>query len=87
MFNRYSIAPTLDSLRFQAPKRPHSMRDEGILKADTFPPICFQSGTGVQPAFQTVEDSRMKAYIREVPIFRSNKAIESDQSEDCLFLK
>ena len=75
MFLRYLIAPTLDSLRFQSPKRPHHMRDDGILIADTFPPMCFQSGIGVQPTFRTVQD------------YRSNEVIKSDQSEDCLFLK
>ncbi|PAV17979.1 cephalosporin esterase [Pyrrhoderma noxium] len=85
---RYAASPT-DNLRFQAPKKPYSIRDEGIIEANTFPPVCFQAFPGTQPTSPPVTNNYTKAQLHTTSNIRkkiSNEATDLGQSEDCLFL-
>ena len=83
-------SPISDSLRFQAPRKPYSIRDEGVLEANTFPPMCFQAFPGAQPTSTLVEDSYTEAQSHMSSTIQTealNEAAGPSQSEDCLFLK
>ncbi|PAV17978.1 cephalosporin esterase [Pyrrhoderma noxium] len=85
---RYAASPT-DDLRFQAPKTPNSMRDEGILEANNFPPMCFQVFPGARPTTTPVDDSYMGGQSHMSSTIKteiSNETTNPSQSEDCLFL-